>query len=307
MIAPALIFAQGAKDTTWKFSGTTGLKLNQASFTNWSAGGTNSVSFSGFAKLYADHKKDKFSWKNNLNLMYGMVKEKGKSLTKNEDLIDFTTILGRDIAKHWSFTGMVNFKTQFSNGFDKDYDTIRISTFMAPGYLTVSPAFRYQPVEWFSLYMSPITMKMTFVLDEELADLGSFGVKAAEYDTLGNIITHGEKTLLYLGPFIEAYLKKDIAKNLNWESKLNILYTFLNRDNLEAYDADINWENFVNYQFAKFFSVSLFVHLAYLPGQTEIIFETIDGVVMPKAVPNRKIQIKETLGVGLTYTFPTAE
>jgi hypothetical protein len=306
LAAPVLLLGQ-AKDTTWKFSGTTGVKFNQTSFSNWAAGGTNSISFSGLAKLYADYKKDKISWNNNLNLMYGMVKEKGESVTKNEDLIDLTSVAGRDISKKWAFTGMLNFKTQFTNGYDADYDTIKISTFMAPAYLTVSPALRYQPVDWFYLYLSPVTAKATFVLDQRLADLGSFGVTPAEYDTLGNKLSDGENVLFYLGPYIEAYLKKDIAKNLNWESKLNIMYTFLNRDNLEALDMDMNWENFLNYQFARYFSVSFFLHLAYLPGQPEIVFEEVDGVVMEKAMPNRKLQIKETLGIGLTYTFPVAE
>jgi hypothetical protein len=307
IVLPLFMFGQADKDTTWKFSGTMGLKLNQTSFTNWAPGGTNSYSFSGLAKLYANYRKDKISWENNLNLMYGMLKEKDENISKNEDLIDFTSVLGRDIAKKWAFTGMLNFKTQFANGFDADYDTVKISTIMAPAYLTISPAFRYQPVEWFQLYLSPITAKMTFVLDQELADKGSFGVTPAEYDTLGNKITDGEKMLFYLGPFLEAYLKKDLAKNLNFESKLNVMYTFLNRDNLEGYDVDFNWENFLNYQFAKFFSVNLFVHFAYLPGQPEIVFEEVDGVVIEKAVPNRKLQIKETLGIGLSYTFPTAE
>jgi hypothetical protein len=289
LAAPVIMQGQNGSDTTWKFEGTTGLKLNQASFTNWSAGGINSYSFSAFAKLYANHKKDKFSWNNNLNLMYGMLQNKGEKLNKNEDLIDFTSVAGHDISKHWAFTGMLNFKTQFADGYDPEDDSVRISTFMAPGYLTISPAFRYQPVEWFNLYLSPATAKMTFVMDQELADLGSFGVIPAEYDTLGNKITDGENMLFYLGPYIEAYLKKDLAKNLNVESKLTILYSFINRDNLEAYDADVNWENYLNYQFSKYFSVSFFLHLAYLPAQS------------------KNLQLKETLGIGLTYNFPNAK
>lgn len=283
---PILAFGQAAKDTTWKFEGTTGLKLNQASFTNWTAGGINSYSFSAFAKLYANHRKGKFSWNNNLNLMYGMLKNEGESLKKNEDLIDLTSVAGYDISKHWAFTGMVNFKTQFADGYDPGNDTLRISTFMAPAYLTVSPALRYQPVDWFHLYLSPVTAKVTFVMDQELADLGSFGVTPAEYDTLNNKLTDGANTLFYLGPFLEAYLKKEVAKNLTIESKLTVLYTLLNRDNLETFDVDFNWENYLNYQFARYFSASFFLHLAYLPAQS------------------RNLQVKETLGIGLTYNFP---
>jgi hypothetical protein len=154
---------------------------------------------------------------------------------------------------------------------------------------------------------------MTFVTDQDLADLGSFGVKSASYDTIDGVLTKvedGEHMLLYLGPFMEAYMKKDIAKNLNFESRLNVMYTFLNREDpsgekLDWYDMDASWQNFLNYKFAKFFSVSLFLHLAYYPGQPSIKFETQpDGIVTKNATVNKKIQIKETIGIGITFSFP---
>jgi hypothetical protein len=289
LIVPVFVFSQAKPDTTWKFEGTTGLNINQASFTNWTAGGINSFAFAAFAKLYANHRKDKFSWNNNLNLMYGMIQNKGENLVKNEDLIDFTSVAGYDISKKWAFTGMVNFKTQFTEGFDPENDSVRISTFMAPAYLTISPAFRYQPVDWFNLYLSPVTAKLTMVLDQDLADIGAFGVVPAEFDGTGMKIKDGENILFYLGPYIEAYLKKEVAKNLVYESKLNVLYTLINRDNLDPMDVDFNWENYLNYQFAKYFSVSFFVHLAYLPAQL------------------KNLQVKQTLGIGVTVNFPSPE
>ena len=306
LMLPAFIFAQDSiPPRNWKWTGLTGINLNQASFSNWTAGGTNSVAFSALGKYTGDYAKNKLTWKNNLNLKYGMLKNQGENLTKNEDLIELISVVGTNISKHWAFTGYMSFRTQFADGFDADYDTIRISKFMSPGYLTLSPSLRYQPVEWFYLLLSPVTAKMTFVLDQELADLGSFGVTPAEYDTNGIKTADGENLQFYLGPFAEAYMKKDIAKNLNFESRLNLLYTFLNRDNLEAYDMDVSWENFLNYKIAKYFSISIFVHFVYYPGQPIVKFETQPGgIVVPKAEPNRHIQIKETLGIGITYSFP---
>jgi hypothetical protein len=106
---------------------------------------------------------------------------------------------------------------------------------------------------------------------------------------------------------MEAYLKKEVAKNLTYESRLNLLYTFLNRDNLEPYDVDMSWENFLNYKIAKYFSVSLFLHFVYYPGQPVIKFDNYQGAVRIEAIPNRHIQIKETLGIGITYSFPNSK
>ncbi len=309
MMAPWMLMAQDAAAPAkpWQFTGITGLNLNQASFSNWTAGGVNSVAFSALGKYTGNYKKNKLSWNNNLNLMYGMVKNEGESLKKGEDLIELISVVGYDLSKKWAFTGYASFRTQFANGYDKDNDSIRISTFMAPAYLTLSPAFRYQPVEWFYLLVSPVTGKFTFVLDQDLANLGAFGVTPAETDTTGAIITEGENVLIYAGPFVEAYMKKDIAKNLTFESRLNLLYTFLNRDNLEPYDVDMSWENFLNYKIAKYFSVSLFLHFIYYPGQPVIKFDNYQGAVRVEAKPNRHIQIKETLGIGVTYSFPNSK
>lgn len=305
-IVPFFVMGQDTLQKSWEWTGITGLNLNQASFSNWTAGGVNSIAFSALGKFSANHKKDKFSWNNNLNLMYGVFKNQDESMKKNEDLIELISVLGVDLTKKWSFVGYVGFRTQFANGYDKDNDTNRISAFMSPAYLTLSPAFRYQPVDWFYLLLSPATAKFTFVLDQELADGGAFGVQGAELDENGSIIEPGtgENWLLYLGPFMEAYMKKEIAKNLTFESRFNVLYTFLNRDNLEAYDMDMSWENFLNYKIAKYFTASLFLHFLYYPGQPVISFDNYEGAVRIKATPNRHIQIKETFGFGITYSFP---
>jgi len=239
-------------------------------------------------------------------------------MTKSEDLIELISVIGTDMgkSKKWAYTGYLSFRTQFAKDYDKDYDTIMVSEFMSPGYLTISPSLRYTPVDWFYLLLSPVTAKMTFVLNQELANQGSFGVQAAQYDTIDGervMVEEGKNTLVYLGPFMEAYMKKDIAKNLNFESRLNVLYTFLNREDpsgekLNWYDMDVSWQNFLNYKFAKFFSISFFLHLAYYPGQPMIKFETQpDGIVTKDAAVNKKLQIRETLGIGLTYSFPATK
>jgi hypothetical protein len=182
---------------------------------------------------------------------------------------------------------------------------------MAPGYLTVSPSVRFKPNDNFYILLSPVTAKFTFVMDQQLADKGSFGVEAAKYDSIGGDyvkVEDGKQMLLYLGPFLEAYFKKDVAKNLTYETRFNVLYTLLNRDvagvELEPYDADVSWENYLNYKIAKYFSINMLLHFVYLPGQPAIKFDNYEGAVRVKAIPNRHIQIRETIGIGISYTFP---
>jgi hypothetical protein len=166
---------------------------------------------------------------------------------------------------------------------------------------------RFKPNDNFYILLSPATAKFTFVTDQVLADKGSFGVKPAEYDTTGGTnvkVKDGENMLVYLGPFVELYFKKEVVKNLIYETRFNALYTFLNRDNLESYDADLSWENYLSYSIAKYFNVSLLLHFVYLPGQPAIKFDNYEGAVRVKAIPNRHIQVRETLGFGISYIFP---
>ena len=59
---------EAKKDTTyWKRQGSTSLTFGQTSFTNWSAGGENSVSVLGAFAYKADYMKNKISWHNSID------------------------------------------------------------------------------------------------------------------------------------------------------------------------------------------------------------------------------------------------
>lgn len=51
----------------WHNSGVFSLNMAQSSFTNWAAGGQNSVALNGLVNQAANYKKDKSAWDNALN------------------------------------------------------------------------------------------------------------------------------------------------------------------------------------------------------------------------------------------------
>src|SRR5436190_10270874 len=58
----------------WKKGAFITLGIGQGSSSNWAAGAqTFSLSISSAASLFANYKKDKFSWKNSLDLAYAFV------------------------------------------------------------------------------------------------------------------------------------------------------------------------------------------------------------------------------------------
>lgn len=303
-------FAQNEADTVkhWKVTGVGSLTINQASFANWSAGGENSISGTALLKLFANYTKGNFSWNNTLNLKYGMLKNESESLKKNDDLIDLNTQLNHKFAKNWSSSGLINLTTQFANGYNYPDDSNIVSKFFAPAYLTIAPGISYKPTDYFSILITPVTMKGTFVLDQGLADLGAFGVDAAKYDSIGGewVKTEdGKNSKIKLGAFVEFYFKKKLKEDLAYESKLNLFYNYLQDNNIPEGIApiDFNWQNYFLYKISKVFSASLFFHLAYMPGDVFITRTNVAGIEEITVKPNDKLQIKENFGIGLAYTF----
>jgi len=308
LLISGMIYAQNAPDTTklWKVYGLGSLTLNQASFNNWSAGGENSLSGTVLLKLYADYTKGKFSINNNANFKYGIINNQSYNKPrKNEDLIELNSQFNYKTSRHWSVSGLVNFTSQFDNGYNYPDDSTVISKFFSPAYLTIAPGMLYKPVEYFSILMTPITMKGIFVLDQYLADLGAFGVDKADTLADGSIDSGtGKNVKVQIGAFVEFYFKKEVKTDLVLESKMNLFYNYLEDKNIPdgTLPLDFQWQTFVNYSINKWFSDNFFIHFAYMPGDVFIERTGIDKKKF-SVTPNDKLQIKQTFGLGLSYNF----
>jgi hypothetical protein len=125
----------------WEKGGFAALNFNQVSFTNWAAGGQNAISTTFIGNTFAKYKKGKTSWDNNLDLTYGLLKNKGQSLRKNEDKIDFFSKVGVRATDKLNWAGLVNFKSQFADGYnfnDPDEKRPVVSKFMAPAFGSIN-------------------------------------------------------------------------------------------------------------------------------------------------------------------------
>lgn len=284
----------------WETENSFGINISEVAFVNWNAGGDNAISGLGFLKFARKYKFSNFQWENNLELRYGLNAQEGQKLRKTEDVIRLTSNLGfkKDNASRWFYSVQLNFNTQFSNGYKyPDRDT-PISRFMAPGYLLFGAGTSYiTKDEKFNLYLSPLTQKSTFVLDQDLADNGAFGVEEAELDADGNVITPGENHLLEIGILITNNFNYNIADNIELKSRLN-LYT----DYIKSFgNVDVDWELTLNMKVNKFISTSLGTQMIY---DDDILFDVVkndNGTIVDPGTP--KIQFKQVLGVGLLYGF----
>ena len=273
-------------DTLWKFSGSTSLNLSQLSLSNWAAGGDNSLSGNALINLGANYATDKTSWENKLVLGFGLIKQGDDPTRKSDDQIDFASKLGLKVSEKWFSTILLGFTTQFAEGYDNpgDEDRVKISNFMAPGYLSLSLGMDYKPSDAFSLFLSPVSSKFTFVLDDDLSAAGSFGLDP------------GKKARGEFGAYVKMAYKKEILKNVTLDTKIDLFSNYLNKPQY----VDVNWDLLLTFKVNDYLAASLLTKLIY---DYDIKFgedTTGDGEF---DTFTDKVQFKELFGLGLTYTF----
>lgn len=281
----------------WKKSAVINIGISQSSFTNWSAGGLNSISANGLLSVAANYKSEKSAWDNSLDLGYGILQQgKSNSYIKTDDKIDFNTKYGRVASKSWYYSALVNFKTQFTDGYNYPNDSVIISRFLAPGYLVAAVGMDYKPNDIFGVFIAPFTSKSTFVNDQTLANNGAFGVDKAEYNSLGGITKLGKMYRSEFGGYLKMIFKKDLMKNVMFQTKLDLFSNYLNNPG----NIDVNWENLLVLKVNKFISASISTALIY-DDDIDINIDANNDGIAEESGP--RVQFKEVIQVGLSYKF----
>lgn len=301
-----------SKDTVdgWKKGGYFSLNGSQVSLTNWVAGGQNSVSINSLFGLYANLKKGKMTWENSFDFGYGILKQSqqlfnntGNKWIKTDDRIQLTSKYGQKATESWYYAGLLNFRTQSTAGYNYAVDDItEISGFMAPGYLLGAIGMDYKPNDKFSMFIAPLTTKMTFVNDQDFADAGLFGVTAAEVDANGLMIAGtGKRFRAELGGYVRMQYKTNLAENIVFTTKLDLFSNYLNNPSR----IDVNWENLLEIKLWKFLSATLSTHLVYDDDIDVAVYNkpknAFDAPTLQATGP--RVQFKEVFGLGLSWKF----
>ena len=286
----------------WKFSGNTGLTFNQLSLTNWASGGESSASGKVNANTKLVYNKNRFQFESISKLAYGIVGYGGKRIEKTEDRIDLATSATINSDKNWAFSSVLSLKTQFANGYKYPNDSTLISTFFAPGVVNASIGYRYKKSDVFELFLSPASGKFTFVLNQELANKGAFGVKPAVKDTNGMVLVPGSNLFGEFGFNLLANFAKEVSKNIELSSTLNLYNNYLDDNFSNRWNIDVDWETTINFTINKRVQTVLFMQLKYDHNVKLLVFEVVDGEkVQIGEAP--KLQFKESLGIGITYNL----
>lgn len=274
---PLTLVAQ--EEEGWSHNGLAGFNLSQTAFTNWSAGGENTVADNIYFNGSLNYKKDKLSWTNDLSANYGQNFTDNTGWRKSIDNLNFASKLGHQITETVYYAALLDFKSQLADGYKyTDDDKTLVSKFLTPSYLNLSVGIDYKPNSHIAVYYSPVAGKLTMVTDTLLSE--AYGIDA------------GKKVKPQLGSIF----------------KVNVDYTFFEDkvtlksvlDLFTAYDdsfgkIDVNWDVLIGYNLTKLLTLTFQSTLKY---DDDIKTADSDGNIR-----GAKVQFKEMLGLGISYKF----
>ncbi|WP_457616810.1 DUF3078 domain-containing protein [Lutibacter sp.] len=283
----------------WENKNNVKLIFTQNSFIHWSAGGNNSISGILNVLFVRNYNNKRLAWNNELKGSYGLNKEEKRELRKTEDLVELNSTFGyrKSDESNWYYSAKFNFRTQFTNGYKYPNTEKPISKFFAPAYLFLGVGSEYSLKEHqLKIYLSPITNKTTFVYNQSLANEGAFGVDPAVYDEFGNIITEGKNAKIEFGTLVTGEWETEVMKNIKMANRLTLYSDYLhNYGNI-----DVNWELNFDLTINKYVTANVGSHIRF---DDDIKYKEDINNDGELETLGAKIQIKQLLGVGFSYSF----
>ncbi len=268
-----------AADTTraWKTNGNASLLFNQSTFDNWVAGGENNISGNIGINYDFNYLKDDWSWDNKVIASYGLVKTRTSSFAKKtDDRFELNSLLGKRASEHWYYSAFLNFRTQFTRGYeystDENGQEIRTeyTDLFSPAYLSFGPGMAWKKSDDLKFNLSPLASKITFVdAGRTLPDEAYFGVE------------EGKSVRYELGFHASGYYKFVLLANVSLENILTLYSNYLE----DPQNVDLDYQ----------LNVVLRVN-RYLT--TNLMFQTIydDNAF-------RGFQVRQVFGVAVNYGF----
>ena len=263
----------------WKKNITFGLNFSQSAFTgNYAAGGVNAVALGTSFIYHTEYNKAPFSYVSELNLQYGVSKNKGQGKRKTNDRIYFDNKVASQLSKHWYLFGSLTFESQFDKGYNYvdngngTFTSQYISNFMSPGYLTEALGFEYKPTGYFDLRLGTGTARQTFVLDHDIHRFQTDNYGVDTNKTVKNDLAFQ----------MVALFDKDIAKNIH----LNTRYALF-----IPYGQDLKY-------------ITHRVDMVLSARVNRLINVTINGTLLYDKHTSTDAQATEGLALGMLYKFP---
>lgn len=281
------LHAQNTDSVVVKKSGTWGVNLANVGLSNWAGGGESSLAVGTVFNTTIVRTKGTGTWKNQFDFALGGAKVGEQDFRKTDDAIILLSQYSKEIKSNlsWSLTGILRTQLLEGNTFAPDPINIgeevatKISSFMAPGYLSINLGLDHKVNEHLSISFAPAAGKFTFVSDDDLSAAGAYGVDP------------GDKVRAEFGTNFLAVLDIPIMENISFKSNLNFFTAYDSFGNV-----DTNWETLLVMKVNKWFNATL---------GTQLIYDDDILIAQETGGPRRKIQFKHVLNFGANFALFT--
>lgn len=220
----------------------------QAGSKNWASGNdVFSVSANVFLNAHANLAKKRWYFNNSLIASYGLINTDEYATIKNDDKIDLFSTLGIKLKKKLKFGigAAFNFRSQFSNGYDRDYLNQgikrRTSGFFAPAYITLAPIGVNYQTKHLSIYGTAVAFRGVIVSNEPYSYTYQGGIIPSDMINEKNRASiersvaemYGvdpKKTIQYqVGPYISVMYNKEICHNISYMGRMDLFSDFTHK------------------------------------------------------------------------------
>jgi hypothetical protein len=276
--------------SSWKYGFASSLSLNQNHLSNWSKGGSSSLSSMVDVLARADYtnKKTKENWKSSGRLRYGTIRTKEQGFRSNTDILEFNSQYNRVYKEKLDFSTVLYFKTQIAKGYKPPNDSVAISKFLNPGSFIVGVGGEYKPFSHTKINVSPLSYRNTFVLDTGNILQTTHGIEKgfrSRQEFGGQIVLQNSMTLF---------------EDLKMSHALRLFSSYLDKPQ----NIDVDWEMSLEKQINWFFTIKFNLHLIY---DDDILFPVLDDddnpILFPDGTPKKgpRTQVNQFLGLTLSF------
>lgn len=325
------VTVEAPKPNYWTNTLTTNINFIQTGYTNWAKGGYNNVVLKSYLDANANYAKDKFIWKNRLQIDYGFLYSEDKPIIqKNTDRLLFESTAGYKATAKMSYSAKFTFQNQFSNGFTyptptnisgeepsrKEWRDARLlkSGFLSPAIVNLGLGIDWVPNKWLTVNFAPLTGGFTIVsrealrptygmkLKKNLSDSELEAYNEAASATYDNYVLKGEAIGKYFYPG-----RFEFGAQLTLDAKMQVNDNFTATTHLLLFsdylrkpqNVRVNWDTRLFWKVAKYFSLNFTTNLIY--DDTVYIVQEKDVDKYPDG--RRRVQFMENFAFGFTYTF----
>lgn len=265
--------------------GTLGFNFANVGLSNWAAGGENSLSIGTVYYTKYIKEKGNTKWTHQIDFALGGAKVGEQDFRKTDDQIVLASSFAHKFRPKWAYSVVGVFRTQLFEGLTYEADpnnpgdeiSTKISNFMAPGYLNINVGFTYDPNDKFSAQFAPAAGKITFVMDDDLAANGDFGV------------TPGENVRYEFGANIILATNLPIAENIDFKGSATFFTNYETFGNI-----DTNIDMLLTAKVNSWFNASAGLSLIY---DDDILIDLGNGET------GRRVQMRHVINMGLNFNI----